>query len=417
MNDTRMIIPLVSPDSGIPLEFTLIGTAHVSRESINEVREIIHSEKPHLVCVELDEGRYASITNKDSWEKLNMVKVFKEGKGFLLMANLVLSGFQRRMGAELGVKPGEEMMTALDAAEALGIQHALCDREVQITLRRAWASCGLWNKCKLLATLFASAFTTEKLSAEELEGLKTRSELDGMMNELSNYLPEIKHTLIDERDQYLAAKMWNNACKQAASLPATPSGTAAAPLRVIAVVGAGHIQGTKAHLEKLGAGKDTDVDVSALDSIPPRRGLAQALPFLIPLIIISLIAIGFLRGGADMSRSLLLQYFLWNGSLAALGATLALAHPLAILVAFAGAPITTMIPFIGVGIFSGIIQATLRKPRVADAQAIIDDVSSLKGLYRNRMTRALLVFSLTNMGSSVGTIVSVSAIAGRILTY
>jgi len=409
MNDTKMIIPLKSPDSGIPLEFTLIGTAHVSRESINEVRQIIHSEKPNLVCVELDEGRYASITRKDSWEKLNMVNVFKEGKGFLLMANLVLSGFQRRMGAELGVKPGEEMMTALDAAESLGIPHALCDREVQVTLRRAWASCGLWNKCKLLAALLASAFTTEKLSAEEIEGLKKRSELDGMMNELANYLPEIKHTLIDERDQYLAAKMWNSACKQAVAAQAT------APLRAIAVVGAGHMQGIKTHLEKIAAGKDSDVDVSALDGIPPRRLLSKTLPFLIPLVIISLIAIGFFRGGADMSRSLLLQYFLWNGSLAALGATLALAHPLAILVAFAGAPFTTMIPFIGVGIFSGIIQATFRKPRVGDAQAIIDDVSSLKGLYRNRITRALLVFFLTNVGSSIGTFVSVSAIAGRIL--
>jgi len=407
-----MILPLKNPESGAPLEFTLIGTAHVSRESINEVRQIIQSEKPNLVCVELDEGRYAAITRKDTWEKLNMVNVFKEGKGFLLMANLVLSGFQRRIGAELGVKPGEEMKTALDVAGELGIPHALCDREVQITLRRAWANCGLWNKCKLLASLLASAFTTEKLSADEIENLKKRSELDGMMNELAHYMPEIKQTLIDERDQYLAAKMWNSACKQASS---AGSPAAQTPLRVISVVGAGHMQGIKAHLEKIAAGKDAEVDISALDLIPPRRALSQALPFLIPLVIISLIAIGFFRGGADMSRSLLLQYFLWNGSLAALGAGLALAHPLAILVAFAGAPITTMIPFIGVGIFSGIIQATLRKPRVGDAQAIIDDVGSLRGLYRNRMTRALLVFFLTNLGSSIGTFVSVSAIAGRIL--
>jgi len=167
MNDTRMIIPLGGK------EFILVGTAHVSRESINEVDGIIRNEKPDLICVELDEGRYASITQKENWENLNMGKVFREGKGFLLMANLVLSGFQRRMGAELGVKPGEEMKTALDTAEELGIPHALCDREVQITLRRAWAGCGLWNKSKLLASLLSSAFTTEKLSAQAPRKLKT----------------------------------------------------------------------------------------------------------------------------------------------------------------------------------------------------------------------------------------------------
>ena len=408
-NDTRMIIPLENS------ELILIGTAHVSRESINEVKEIILEEKPALVCVELDEGRYNSITQKESWEKLNMVNVFKQGKGFLLMANLVLSSFQRRLGAELGVKPGEEMKTALDTAKELGIPHALCDREVQITLRRAWANCGLWQKCKLLASLLASAFTTEKMNAEEIENLKKRNELDGMMNELADYLPEVKETLIDERDHYLAAKIWSST-KQHIPAGQAPVEQAPAerPLRVIAVVGAGHMQGIKTHLEKISA-DEKNADVSALDLIPPRRSLSKMLPLLFPLIIVTLIVLGFLRGGADMSLSLLLQYVLWNGSLAALGATLALAHPLAILVAFVGAPVTTMIPFIGVGIFSGIIQATINKPRVVDAQNIVDDVGSLKGFYRNRMTRALLVFFLTNLGSSIGTFVSVSAMAGRLL--
>jgi pheromone shutdown-related protein TraB len=167
MNDTRMVITIDNRDFDnrdlkIPTEFILIGTAHVSRESINEVSTIIREEKPDLICVELDEGRYASLTQKDNWESLNMVKVFREGKGFLLMANLVLSGFQRRMGAELGVKPGEEMKVALETARELGIPHALCDREIQITLRRAWAGCGLWSKSKLLSALLASAFTTAK---------------------------------------------------------------------------------------------------------------------------------------------------------------------------------------------------------------------------------------------------------------
>ena len=404
-------------------EFILIGTAHVSRGSIDEVSGIIRQERPDLICVELDEGRYSSITQKESWENLNMVKVFREGKGFLLLANLVLSGFQRRMGAELGVKPGEEMKAALDIAKELSIPHALCDREVQVTLRRAWASCGIWNKSKLLATLLTSAFTTEKISAEEIEELKNRNELDGMMNELADYLPEVKETLIDERDRYLAAKIWASARNQvsqkhgskeqvpAEQVPAKQTGDATEQktMRIVAVVGAGHIQGIKNQMENI-ALTGNDPDVSVLNTIPSRSVVSKALPFLIPLVILGLFVSGFLRGGAGLSLSMLRQYILWNGSLAALGAIIALGHPLAVLTAFLAAPITTFTPFIGVGLFSGAVQAILQKPRVADAQTLIDDVGTVKGFYRNRITRALLVFFLSQLGGALGTFVTIPAL-------
>ena len=403
MSDTRMIISLENPESKTPLDIVLVGTAHVSRESIDEVNRIIREEQPDLICVELDKGRYASMTQKESWENLNMIKAIREGKGFLLMANLVLAGFQRRMGAELGVKPGEEMKAALDTAEELGIPHALCDREVQITLRRAWANCGLWSKNKLLATLIASAFTTEKMSPEEIENLKSRGELDGMMNELASYLPEVKETLIDERDQYLAAKIWSSSTEQTGK-----------PKRVVAVVGAGHMMGIKAHLEKIAA-KEKNAETANLETIPPKGGVSKALPFIIPTIILGLIVFGFARGGADMTLSMLRVYILWNGSLAALGALVALAHPLAILVAFITAPITTFTPFIGVGMFSVVIQVALKKPRVSDAQTIIDDVGSLKGFYRNRITHSLLVFFLTQLGGVAGTFVTIPALTAGLI--
>ena len=398
MNDTRMIIHLENAELKKPMEVTLVGTAHVSRESIDEVCGIIREEKPDLICVELDEGRYASITQKENWENLNMAKIFREGKGFLLMANLVLSGFQRRMGAELGVKPGEEMKTALELAAELSVPHALCDREIQVTLRRAWASCGLWNKCKLLAALLSSAFTTEKLSAQEIEELKNRSELDGMMNELAAYLPKVKETLIDERDLYLAAKIWTNARDQASAE------------RIIAVVGAGHMQGIKTHLEKIAAGEE-DADVSKLNVIPSRGFFSKIAKWIIPALIVALFAVGFFRNGRDMSLAMLQRWILWNGSLAALGSIIALGHPVTILVSFLGAPLTSLTPVIGVGFFSGLAQAVLRKPRVGDAQNIIDDVGSLKGIYRNRISRTLLVFFLSSLGSSIGTFVSIPAIA------
>jgi pheromone shutdown-related protein TraB len=401
MNDTRMTLNLGDK------EIVLVGTAHVSRESIDEVNGIIRNEKPDLICVELDEGRYNAMIQKDNWEKLNMVSVFREGKGFLLMANLVLSGFQRRMGNELGVKPGEEMKTALDTAKELNIPHALCDREVQVTLRRAWTGCGLWNRSKLLATLLTSAFTTEKLSAKEIEELKNRSELDGMMSELASYLPQVKETLIDERDQYLAANIWASAAGGQAESPRPVK-------KIIAVVGAGHMQGIKAHLEKIASGGE-GVDVSHLNDIPSKGFFAKALPFIFPLIILSLIGFGFYRGGANLSLTMLRNYILWNGTLSALGAILALGHPVSVLVSFLGSPITTMTPFVGVGFFSGITEASLRKPRVGDAQSIIDDVGSLKGFYRNRITRALLVFFLSSLGSMAGTFISVPALAAGLL--
>jgi len=386
-------------------EFYLIGTAHVSRESIEEVRNIICEGSPEMVCVELDQGRYNSIMQKDDWEKLNLAKVFKEGKGFLLIANLVLAGFQRRLGNELGVKPGEEMKTAVEAAQKMGIPYSLCDREVHTTLMRAWARCGLWSKAKLLASLLASAFTTEKLSEKEIEDLKNKNELDGMMDELANYLPAVKEVLIDERDRYLAAKIWSSAPQET-----EPRDT---NQKITAIMGAGHIQGIKSHLEKLSRGEES-ADVSELEKIPPSGFLSKIARFIIPAAIIALIAFGFIHAGTKIGFSMITQWILWNGSLAALGAILALGHPLAILVSFIGAPITSLNPFIGVGILSGIVQAVLRKPRVSDVQRLTEDAASLKGIYKNRITRSLLVFFLSSLGSSIGTFVSIPAIIGRL---
>jgi pheromone shutdown-related protein TraB len=377
-------------------EFILIGTAHVSQGSIDEVRRVIGGERPDMVCVELDEGRYASMVQKENWEKLDVIKVFKEGRGFLLMANLVLSGFQRRMGNELGVKPGEEMKAALETAEELGIPHSLCDREIQVTLRRAWGRCGLWSKCKLLASLLASAFSTEKLNPAEIENLKKRGELDGMMKELAEYLPRVKETLIDERDRYLGAKIWRNS---------------ADAKRVVAVVGAGHLAGIKGCLERMAAGEEGDA-AEDLETIPPPGFVSRAAGWLFPALIAAFIILGFFRSGAEVSLAMLLRWVLWNGSLAALGCLIALGHPLSILVSFIGAPVATINPFIGVGLFAGVTEASVRKPRVEDAQNIAGDIGSLRGIYRNRIIRALLVFFLSSIGGVIGNFISIPSLAG-----
>ncbi|MCL1929379.1 MAG: TraB/GumN family protein [Treponema sp.] len=373
----------------------LIGTAHVSKESIDEVRTVIQEEKPDMVCIELDKGRYDSMSN-NAWEKLDVAKVLREGKGFLLMANLVLAGFQRRLGNELGVKPGEEMKAALDAAKEMGLPYALCDREVQITLRRAWSKCGFWNKSKLLASLLASAFSTEKLSEEEIENLKNRSELDGMMNELANFLPPVKETLIDERDRFLAAKIW------------TAGGT-----RPLAVVGAGHMDGIKIHVEKIAAGEE-NADITALNEIPPRGIFSGLLRWIIPVLIVGIVTYGIYKLGlSSIFSAVILPLVLWNGGLAALGALLALGHPLSILVSLIGAPLVAVNPLVGVGLLSGLTEVSLRKPRVTDAESINDDVGSLKGIYGNRITRALLVYFLSSIGAIVGKFIAIPSIVGQ----
>ena len=388
----------------------LIGTAHVSKDSINEVTETIRSEMPAVVCVELDQGRYASITRQDNWEKLNISKVLKEGKGFLLLANLALASFQRRLGNELGVKPGDEMIAAVNTALELGIEFSLCDREVQTTLRRAWANCGFWSKCKLLAALLSSAFVTEKLSAEEIESLKNSNELDGMMAELSGYLPAVKETLIDERDRYLAAKIWESSGK-AAGINAAGNPAAGNPaVGTLAVVGAGHLKGIQAWLEKFakeeneGAAADTG-SIEELNSIPKKSGISKLSKWIIPAILVALITTGLIRADFNQSVEILLKYILWNGCLAALGCIIALGHPLSVLVSFICAPFTTMIPFIGVGMVSGLVQAAIKKPSVQDAENISADSASLKGMYRNRITRVLMVFFFSSLGSSTATFV------------
>jgi len=374
----------------------LIGTAHVSRESVDEVREAIREERPAAVCVELDEGRYRSLFQKDNWEKLDIVKVFRDGKGFLLLANLALSSFQRRMGDELGVKPGEEMRAACEEAQSLGIPYVFCDRQVQVTLRRAWRRCGLWSKAKLLSGLLASVFTTEKLDEASVEELKKESALGGMMSELAGYLPEVKETLIDERDRYLAAKIWQ-----------------AGGSKVVAVVGAGHMGGIKTNLEKIAAGEES-ADVSELDKIPPAGIGAKIAGWFIPVLLAAIIGYGIWKLGASTGIDMALRWLIWNGGLAALGTIAALGHPLSILVAFVGAPIATVNPFVGVGLFAGITEATVRKPRVEDAETVNEAVSSLKGIYRNRITRALLVFLLSSVGGMVGNFIGIPAMIGQL---
>ena len=369
-------------------EFILLGTAHVSRDSVDEVASSIRELNPDRVCVEIDAARHQSLVEKRSWESLNVYKVIREKKGFLLLGNLVLSSFQRRMGADLGVTPGEEMLAALQEAEELGIPTSFVDRQIHTTLRRAWSRAGFWGKNKMLAALVGSVFSREKLPAEEIEKLKEQGALEGMMNELASYLPAAKEVLIDERDQYIASKSYDT------------QGS-----RILVVVGAGHVPGIARWLTAIHEGTDKP-DLERIDSVPPPGVIRKVIPWVIPVVVAGLIAWGFVRSGWDGGLQVLLRWFLVNGTLSGIGAIIALAHPVNIVVSFLAAPFTSMNPTIGVGFVSGLLEAVLRKPRVIDFEQLQDDIASFRGFYRNRITRILLVFFFTTLGSAAGTFIA-----------
>ncbi len=375
---------------------TLVGTAHVSKESIEEVENTIREIKPDCVGIELDEKRADSIQNPDKYSQLDIVKVLKRHEGFLLLTNLILASFQRRMGLNVGVKPGDEMLAAMNVAKEMNIPSVMVDRPIQITLKRAWGKNSFWGKCKLLALLLSSAFSKEEVEASEIENLKNSSEMDSMMQELSKEMPVIKTVLIDERDKFLASKIW-----------------ASQGNNIVAVLGAGHLPGVEAHLQKLAAGEES-ADVEEISQLPPKGLAGKILVWLIPAIIIGLIVAGFVYGGAKAGTQMLTSWFLWNGIPAAVMSLIGLAHPLTILVAFVGAPFTSLCPFIGIGFCTAIVQAIICKPRVSDMETLQDDVTSLKGFYKNRVLRILMIFILSSLGSSVGTFVGGADIIGQL---
>ncbi len=389
MNQTQKIIELNGK------KITLIGTAHVSRESIDEVTETIKTLNPDCICVELDDKRSDSLQNQEKYQELDIIAVLKKKQGFLLLANLILASYQRRMGANLGVKPGEEMLAAINTAKEINSLAVMVDRPIQTTLRRAWAKNSLWGKCKLLAALLTSAFSKEEVSSSEIESLKTGNEMDSMMDELSDYMPVIKQVLIDERNIYMAHKIWECPGQN-----------------VVAVLGAGHLPGVEEALVQISRGEEK-TDMEEIAQVPGKSVSGFIATWSIPAIIVGLIVAGFIYGGTRLGTTMILSWVIANAIPAGIGALVAAAHPVTILVSMLSAPITSLCPFIGVGFVAGIVQGFIVKPKVRDMETIQDDVNSLKGWYKNRILRVLLVLLLSSLGSSIGTFVGFGDIISK----
>jgi pheromone shutdown-related protein TraB len=361
----------------------LLGTAHVSKESAQLVKDVIEEETPETVCVELCESRYQAIRQKEMWQDTDIVKVIREKKSFLLLANLLLASFQKRIAKKLNIKPGQEMLQAIETGEAVGAKIHLADRDIHITLSRTWRTMGLWSKLKLFFQLILSIGEVDEISEEDIEKMKQKDVLETLLADVGKSLPVVKDILIDERDRYLAYKI------------RTAPGN-----KIVAVVGAGHVPGIKKYW-------DTDVDIKTLEHLPTKGKTFGILKWLIPVGILVLLFSGFFYGGVNTGKDMIKWWILANGLLAGLGALIAFAHPFTILSSVLAAPLTSLNPMIAAGWVSGLVEAFSRKPKVKDIENLPEDILSMRGFWKNKVTRILLVVVFTNLGSALGTFVAI----------
>lgn len=374
--ETENITRLVVNDK----EIILIGTAHVSKHSAEQVKEVIEAEQPDSVCIELDDKRYESIKEENKWRDTDIFEVIKEKKATLLLMNLAISSFQNRMAKQFGIKAGQEMIQGIESAEEVDATLVLADRDIQTTFSRIWGGIGLKGKALLLTQVIASIFSKESITEEELEEMKSQDTLNAMLNEFTEHFPKLKLPLIDERDQYLAQKIKD-----------------APGDKVVAVLGAAHVPGITEEINK-------EQDLAKLEEIPPKSKLPKIIGWSIPLFIMAVIAYTFYTNPSAGYQQTI-SWILWNGSLSAIGTIVALGHPLAILTAFLAAPITSLNPLIAAGFFAGAVQAYFKKPSVKDFETLPEDVLSVKGFWHNKVTKVLLVVVLANLGSSIGTFI------------
>jgi pheromone shutdown protein TraB len=414
--DEELAPPLPDSVTELVLDGTtyyLVGTAHVSQRSVEDVKAVIDRVKPDVVCVELDKTRYEALTKESAFRDLDVFKVVREGRTLYLLAHLALASYQRRIGASLGVKPGAELLAAVEAANERGVPVELIDRDINITLKRTWKNLGLWKRSMLLSSLIVGwdededdeddedddgAPKTKKpakggaVTEATVEELKEPKALSEMLAELGRAVPQIKGPLIDERDQYLASK-------------AVEAGKGKKV--VVAVVGAAHVPGMKEHFGK-------PVDRAALDRIPPPSIVWRAIKWLVPILFLVGIVWFWQRSDQTSLVEMMLAWILPT-SIGAAGLTLlAGGSMLSVLAAFVIAPIAAIHPLLGTGMVVGVVEAWRRKPGVADCEQLPDDIQTWRGFWRNQVTRILLIAVASGIGTAVGFWVGVSMVAKRL---
>ena len=363
-------------------ELILIGTAHISKESAEFVSEVIKREKPDVVGVELCKKRYETLISKKKWRDTKITKVIKQGKTYLFLANLILGVFQKRIGANIKIIPGAEMISAIKAGEKQKAKIELIDRDIQITLKRAWAKARLAEKAKLIFGVIEGLIGADEIDKDTIEKMKAKDVMAHMMEDLGKKMPCAKKVLIDERDIYIANKIL------------LLEGN-----KIVAVVGAGHIEGIKKHLRK-------KQNIKLLESVPQKSKLMKIFGYLIPAMVIGIMLAGFaFHRSSDVMLSMFLYWFLINGCFSALAVLFLAAHPVTILSVFLAAPFTSLNPTIGAGIVGGYVEARIREPKIKDFENL-GKITTLKEFFRNRISKILLIVAFANFGSSIATFVA-----------
>lgn len=362
-------------------EIILVATAHVSKQSAELIEKIIKDEQPDSICVELDEGRYQNIQNPKAWENTDIIQVIKSKKVGFLLANLILGSYQKRLAKGLNTVAGQEMLQGINSSKETGAKLVLADRDIQITFLRIWRKLNLWEKCKLLFSVLFSFADDNEISDEDINELLKKDTLESVIFDIRKQFPKIGEILISERDQYLAYKI-----KEA------PGN------KVVAVLGGAHVSGVKEEIFKM-------QDIEKISEVPPKNPVSKIIGWAVPATIAGLIvysfAINFQTGLHQLS-----SWVLWTGALAALFTAVSLGHPLSILTSFVVAPFTTLNPLLACGWLTGLVEATIRKPVVQDINNIPKDIISLKGFFKNRFLKVLLIVIMANIGSSIGTVIA-----------
>ena len=362
-------------------ELYLVKTAHVSKDSVEDVTRCVDEINPDAICIELDEERYDRLRNPDKWRETDIIEVIKKKQVGMLLVNTILASFQKRMAKSLGSNSGGEMMEGIRLSDERNIPLVLADRSIKTTFSRIWNELDSKEKFKMLTAIIESIFSDEEISEEDLAKLKEADALEAALSEISGQFPTIKRVLVDERDKYL--------CEKIRTAPGK---------KIVAIIGAAHSLGIEKCLNE-------EINLDELNKVNKKKGLATYIKYAIPAIIVLLIGLTIFRN-RDVGLSQIRSWIIWNGGLSALGVLLALGHPLSILTALISAPITSLNPLLASGWFAGLVEAHLRKPKVKDFEDLADDTSTLKGFWKNGITRTLLVVVFANLFSSIGTFIS-----------
>ena len=367
-------------------EVTLVGTAHVSKLSVEMVEEYISTGDYDCIAVELCAPRLENITNHVWWKNLDIYEVFKKKKAGLLLINLALTAYQKRLAERIGVEAGKEMIRAVELAREKGIRLEVIDRNISTTLHRLVTEVSFWQKFKIVGGLIAGVFVGEEISEEQVEDLKRGDMLHAVVSEFGEELPEIKRVLIDERDEYMVGRL------------AQISESFHAPKKILALVGAGHLIGMMPNMKS----PPDASHLEELDKKPPSSKLGLYIGWGICVLILSMFVVGF-NQSPELGGQLVITWVLLNGGLCALGTAIAFGHPVSIIAAFFAAPLTSLNPTIGAGMVVGLVESYMRKPKVSDFETLRDDITHYSMWWKNRVARLLLIFFLSSFGSMIGT--------------